>query len=547
MATDNYTKKTASLKASKIDVRKLNVGGKDISHHVGEKVHTCKDTRQTITENDLWGTYVEVTDKGDVIFHDDFITMRYEILDNTITRVENNKAYIGDDFYCNIQTQKIKNGFDGFCDKINLTSFSGNLDSLVNGDNMFVYCYRLQDFNCPSMKSLKNGGNMFFNTGIAYRDGTFDGPTTFNCQLPNLEMGDYMFCQSYALQTFSSKLPKIKNALSMFDNCYALVNFEITSLPQVLTTQYMLYGCEKLQKCTLEMPKVTNTQNMFECCLSLQDVKLDMPSVVSAQSMFSQCGNLEQYVGDLSSIKDGRNMFYECGNLKRFRGRLDNLICATYMFTNTKLDVDSFMYIADSINDLAGKGLVYLDERNGRWFPVNDDTEDQNYIGRITYDIYEFIKYGEYEHKKETEIIPTTRIGTITIYYDAEQYPDGSEGHAQILEYCQEICDKGWAIALNSSSVSGFVPSTNQTSIDGEETVTPVSYWFKPIESDEEHGTYVNANGEYFDIMGGRYIFGDDISTYGQFTSLEEAEQAMGLTKVVREKITKTKTRKINK
>jgi hypothetical protein len=45
MATDNYTKKTASLKASKIDVRKLNVGGKDISHHVGEKMQTCKDTR----------------------------------------------------------------------------------------------------------------------------------------------------------------------------------------------------------------------------------------------------------------------------------------------------------------------------------------------------------------------------------------------------------------------------------------------------------------------------------------------------------------------
>lgn len=546
MATDNYTKKTASLKASKIDVRKLNVGGKDISHHVGEKVHTCKDTRQTVTENDLWGTYVEVTDKGDVIFHDDYITMNYKILDDTITRVENNKAYIGDDFYCNIQTQKIKNGFDGFCDKINLTTFSGNLDSLVNGDNMFVYCSTL-DFNCPSMKSLKNGGNMFMNTGTEYRDGTVDGLTTFNCQLPNLEMGDYMFCQSYALQTFSSKLPKLKNAASMFDGCNHLVNFEITSLPQVLTTFYMFYGCEKLQKCTLEMPKVTNTQNMFECCSSLQDVKLDMPSVVSAQSMFSQCGNLEQYVGDLSSLKDGTGMFGTCTNLKRFRGRLDNLICAIAMFTDAKLDVDSFMYIADSINDLAGKGLVYLDERNGRWFPVNDDTEDQNYIGRITYDTYTWLKYGEYEYKKETKIISTTRIGTLTIYYDAEQYPDGSEGHAQILEYCQEICDKGWAIALNSTTNSGFVPSTNQTSIDGEETVTPVSYWFKPIESDEEHGTYVNANGEYFDIMGGRYIFGDDISTYGQFTSLEEAEQAMGLTKVVREKTTKTKTRRFNK
>jgi hypothetical protein len=90
------------------------------------------------------------------------------------------------------------------------------------------------------------------------------------------------------------------------------------------------------------------------------------------------------------------------------------------------------------------------------------------------------------------------------------------------------------------------IPPTNTALIDGEETVTPVSYWYKPIPADERFATHVNANEELFEIVGGRYIFGDDISTYGQFTSLEEAEQAMGLTKVVREKTTKTRTRKIN-
>jgi hypothetical protein len=79
------------------------------------------------------------------------------------------------------------------------------------------------------------------------------------------------------------------------------------------------------------------------------------------------------------------------------------------------------------------------------------------------------------------------------------------------------------------------ISPTNQTSLDGETPVVKPLY-FKPVPADEERGRYVNANGEYFDIKGGYYIFGDDISTYGMFTSLEEAEQAMGLTKVVKER-----------
>ena len=72
MATNNYTTKTASLKTTKADVnilstKKIKVNGKDVATSVKHP----NDTREVITENDLWGSWAEITTDGEIIFHDD--------------------------------------------------------------------------------------------------------------------------------------------------------------------------------------------------------------------------------------------------------------------------------------------------------------------------------------------------------------------------------------------------------------------------------------------------------------------------------------------
>ena len=42
------------------------------------------------------------------------------------------------------------------------------------------------------------------------------------------------------------------------------------------------------------------------------------------------------------------------------------------------------------------------------------------------------------------------------------------------------------------------------------------------------------ANGNFFNILGGQFIYGDDLSTYGMFTCEEDAATNMRLTKYER-------------
>lgn len=55
----------------------------------------------------------------------------------TITKVENNKAYNGDKFVCNIQCEKINDGSRLFYNCTELGTFDGDLSSLSNGNLMF--------------------------------------------------------------------------------------------------------------------------------------------------------------------------------------------------------------------------------------------------------------------------------------------------------------------------------------------------------------------------------------------------------------------------
>ena len=58
----------------------------------------------------------------------------------TITKVENNKAYNGDEFVCNIQSEKIENGTELFYNCVRLNRFDSDLSSLSEGNLMFFNC-----------------------------------------------------------------------------------------------------------------------------------------------------------------------------------------------------------------------------------------------------------------------------------------------------------------------------------------------------------------------------------------------------------------------
>ena len=168
MANNLYTTKTAALKATKADINNLNVkklflGGENILNIIKRATPTIKhanDTRETVTENDLWGQYIETTSDGTVIVHDDWVTNPNSSnsvgWNTSITKVEDNKAYVGDTLYANIQLEKIKDGSSMFSKCSALTSFSSDLPNLTNGNCMFYGCSKLNSFS-SDLSSLTNG------------------------------------------------------------------------------------------------------------------------------------------------------------------------------------------------------------------------------------------------------------------------------------------------------------------------------------------------------------------------------------------------------
>lgn len=157
-----------------VDVKKINLKGENILDIIKRATPTIKhsqDTRETVTENDLWGQWVETTSDGTVIVHDDWVTnpnaSKVTGWNTLITKVENNKAYVDDTLYCNIQTEKIKDGTHMFSGCKNLTTFTSDLSSVTDGSNMFYDCKNLTTFAADSsgspvnLSSLTDGFHMF--------------------------------------------------------------------------------------------------------------------------------------------------------------------------------------------------------------------------------------------------------------------------------------------------------------------------------------------------------------------------------------------------
>ena len=347
---------------------------------------------------------------------------------------------------------------------------------------MFQNCDNLTSFN-SDLPKLKDGESMFWGCSNL-TSFTFDLPsltqaygmfsscplTSFSSDLSNLEYGNSMFGDCTNLTTFTSDLPSLTEGGGMFQYCTSLTSFSI-NLPKLTNGTSMFYGCTNLESFTSDLSGLTNGSNMFGDCTNLTTFTSDLSSLDSGWYMFNGCTNLTTFSSDLSSMTDGYQMFAGCTSLTSFNSDLSSLTNGHGLFHMCKLDTASVQSIANTIN---------------------------TYNGRI-------------------------HIGI-----------GNSTPNEQEVAAFNTMVDKGWTVyvAVNGEFSSTQWTPTSLTPIDGEEQQTPIPFWAKPVLSDEEHAQYVDAQGNFYNILGGNYIYGVDLSTYGMFTCKEDAAANMRLTKI---------------
>ena len=370
--------------------------------------------------------------------------------------------------------------------------------------------WKIYDDNCKLMyynlpNFLTNGHNFFENTSfdtfnddisfITNGQRMFIGCnnlTTFNSDLPVLDDGTQMF-SGCGIQSWNIDLPSLTNGQYMFYNCNNLTSFS-SVLSSLSNGDSMFNGCNNLTSFSSDLPSLTYGHCMFRDCNNLTSFSSDLPSLTDGERMFYHCSKLTSFISDLSSMTDGHGMFEYCTNLTSFTSDLSSLTNGTYMFDECKLDTASVQNIADTIKDVNGL--------------TNNCSEG----------IYTEIRIG---------------IGNSS--------PNTQEDTA-----FKKIASKGWTVLVNgsefvSSSCSSCCATccaslTTLDETDGE-FVAPIPYWAKPVPSVEQHARYVDSEGNFYNILGAQFIYGDNLETYGMFTSEEDAAANMRLKKIGEEEI----------
>ena len=301
--------------------------------------------------------------------------------------------------------------------------------------------------------------------------------TSFKSDLSSLTDGGWMFCHCENLKSFDADLSSLTNGTDMFYYCTALTTFD-SDLSSLTNGDYM-FSNSKISSFESELPNLTDGPGMFDCCYNLTTFTSDLSSLTDGGWMFRGCRKLKSFNCDnLSSLTNGFEMFYECVALTTFTDGLSSLTNGDNMFRGCKLDTQSIKNIADTINNLNGIGCC--------------DSQEIIHIG----------------------------IGNTT--------PNAEE-----ITAFNRMSDKGWTVFVNGSEyVSKSTPNdgSNPASMFDESQNSPIPFYAKPVQTDEKNGRYMDSEGNYFNILGGQFIYGDDISTYGMFINEEDAAAQMSLT-----------------
>lgn len=236
----------------------------------------------------------------------------------------------------------------------------------------------------------------------------------------------------------------------------------------------MFSQCSSLVSFNSELPKLKNGSGMFVQCSNLKSFSNNLSNLTNGNSMFGICLALESFTGDLSNLQNGTNMFRSCTHLNTFTSNLQSLTSGSLMFDSAKLNTASIENIAATINKPSSKTQIDIG--------IANSTPNQREIAAFN-----------------------------------------------------TIASRNWTVYVNGKTYTPTAPAAIVTlDENGKEISTPIPYYAKPVPSDEEHARYVDSEGNFFNILGAQFIYGDDLSTYGMFTCEEDAAANMRLTKIER-------------
>lgn len=288
---------------------------------------------------------------------------------------------------------------------------------------------------------------------------------------------------------WNESLYSLESGNYMFNECSNLTTF-ISDLNSLTSGSQMFRYCLNLTNFTSDLSSLTLGYYMFNGCTALTTFTSDssgspvnLSSLTNGESMFDNCSNLKTFNSNLGSLTRGYYMFNNCTNLTNFTSDLSSLTNGFCMFVNCKLNTDSTKNIAETIKDVRTL-------KNG---------------------------YGPSQ----------------SIYRTIHISLGNSTPNTEEIEAFNTMVSKGWTVYVNGSVYTrASTASIMILDENGEETVTPIPYWAKPINSDEKHAHYVDSEGNFYNILGGNFIYGDNLETYGMFTSKEDAAAQMRLKKI---------------
>ena len=350
---------------------------------------------------------------------------------------------------------------------------------------------------------LKNGYNTKSSEyigGTSYPQGTkpitkvennivYNGTTEVaNIKTNEIVNGSNMF-RSTSLESFSGDLSSLVDGSTMFCNT-SLASF--SGDLRNLVNGSAMFSRSSLASFSGDLSSLINGTNMFSN-QSLTSFYSELSNLVIGDGMFSGT-SLTSFNRNLNSLVKGSNMF-ESTPLTSFSSDLSSLVTGTSMFESTSLT--SFSGDLSSLND-----------GDNMFKDCSLDTESLLYIA----DTINTVSYRKID----------IGIGSST--------PTAEES-----EYLTEIHSKGWDVYVNGSQYTPSTASTiTTTAEDGMLVETPIPFYAKPVQVSEEEAEYINSQGEFFQILGGQFIYVNDPETYGMFTCLDDAAYNMGLTKYVK-------------
>lgn len=300
-----------------------------------------KDEREMPTDYDIWKNVVTVTNDMQIIISNLYIpdaskwnSAIYQKNNLNITLVENDKAYNGNNFVCNIQSGNIENGSDLFKNSYELTSFSNSLSQLKNGNRMFLNS-GLTDFTVE-LSSLTDAKNMFVGCPL----GATSIETILN-SLPTYTSGSHEIGLTLMTETEANKFSEITGATIEQRQIYSIsykgwniktylskddretqTNYDIWEnvivydsntdeigfvdlyLPDASVWREEIYNANRLRITSVEDNKAYNNSK-FVC-----NIKTD--KIVNGDGLFDGVSSLVTFTSPLSSLSSGDNMFNEC-------------------------------------------------------------------------------------------------------------------------------------------------------------------------------------------------------------------------------------------